>query len=144
MMTERQLKAARAEKSDSTVTKKFESDIKRLETKLQYKNDENENLTKEVAELKRKISRLESDVKKSISSEKFDTTVAELNSRLSESEEKLNLEKYGRSQDKIQMERKIKNLQGHMINIYTGNIPPEMCQMLDTIVRIKLNASPES
>ena len=35
MMTERQLKAARAEKSDSTVTKKFESDIKRLETKLQ-------------------------------------------------------------------------------------------------------------
>ena len=60
----------------------------------------------------RKISRLESDVKKSISSEKFETTVAELNSRLSESEEKLNLEKYGRSQDKIQMERKIKNLQG--------------------------------
>ena len=58
------------------------------------------------------MSRLETDVKKSIPTEKFDEKAAELNSRLSESEEKLNLEKFGRSQDKIQMERKIKNLQG--------------------------------
>ena len=35
-----------------------------------------------------------------------------LNGRLEGTEQKLSDEKFGRSQDKIQMERKIKNLQG--------------------------------
>ena len=53
MMTERQLKAVRAEKTDSAATKKLESDVKRLEAKLQTKNDENLALSREVKDLKR-------------------------------------------------------------------------------------------
>ena len=53
MMTERQLKAVRAEKTDSAATKKLESDVKRLEAKLQNKNDENLALSREVKDLKR-------------------------------------------------------------------------------------------
>ena len=41
-----------------------------------------------------------------------------LNGRLEGTEQKLSDEKFGRSQDKIQMERKIKNLQGQNRSIF--------------------------
>ena len=53
MMTERQLKAVRAEKSDTSAIKKLQSDVKVLENKLQNKKDENSNLSREISDLKR-------------------------------------------------------------------------------------------
>ena len=89
----------------------------------------------------RKLTRVENDAKGAVSLSKFEDTRNELTNRLDEAEEFLKEEKLSRMDEKIQLERKIKNLQGHMINIYTGNIPPEMAQMLDTIVKIKLQSA---
>ena len=89
----------------------------------------------------RKLTRVENDAKGAVSLSKFEETRKELTNRLEEAEEVLKEEKLSRMDEKLQLERKIKNLQGHMINIYTGNIPPEMAQMLDTIVKIKLQSA---
>ena len=89
----------------------------------------------------RKLTRLENDAKGAVSLSKFEETRKELTNRLEEAEDTLKEEKLSRMDEKLQLERKIKNLQGHMINIYTGNIPPEMAQMLDTIVKIKLQSA---
>lgn len=53
MMTERQLKAVRAEKTDTTATKQLKSEIRSLQTKLQNKEDEKSTLNKEMTDLKR-------------------------------------------------------------------------------------------
>ena len=55
MMTERQLKAVRAEKTDTNATKQLKSEIRSLQTKLQNKEDEKSSLSKEVTDLKRSV-----------------------------------------------------------------------------------------
>ena len=53
MMTERQLKAVRAEKTDTSAKKQLKSEIRSLQTKLQNKEDEKSTLNKELTDLKR-------------------------------------------------------------------------------------------
>jgi len=137
MMTERQLKAVRAEKTDTNATKQLKSEIRSLQTKLQNKEDEKSSMSKEVTDLKRKVRNLESENR--IPKAKYDDAVRELNDKVSDLEDRLKDESFARIEEKQVMERVIQNLQGHMINIYTGNIPHEMAQMLDTIVKIKLS-----
>ena len=55
MMTERQLKAVRAEKTDTNATKQLKSEIRSLQTKLQNKEDEKSSMSKEVTDLKRSV-----------------------------------------------------------------------------------------
>ena len=86
----------------------------------------------------RKITQLKTDSKTSISKSLHDEIIGEMSARIDELEDQLREEKYGRIADQRDFDRKMKNLQGHMINIYTGNIPPEMAKMLDGIVKLKL------
>ena len=88
----------------------------------------------------RKLTRLENDAKGAVSLSKFEETRKELTNRLEEAEDVLKEEKLSRMDEKLQLERKIKNLQGHMISIYTGHVPLEMAKMLDQIVKLRLEA----
>jgi len=136
MMTERQLKAVRAEKTDTSATKQLKSEIRSLQTKLQNKEDEKSTLNKELTDLKRKLRN--ADAENRVPKAKYDEAVRELTDKVSNLDERLKDESYSRVEEKRIAEQVIQNLQGHMINIYTGNIPTEMAKMLDTIVKIKL------
>lgn len=138
MMTERQLKAVRAEKSDTAATKQLKTEIRALQSKLQNKEDEKSALSKEITDMKRKLNRLENESR--VPKAKFDEIVTDLKTRLSEAEDRLKDETYARMEEKRILETKIKNLQGHMISIYTGHVPLEMAKMLDQIVKLRLEA----
>jgi len=57
---------------------------------------------------------------------------------ISELDETLENTKKCQKEENLNYEKVIQNLRGHMLNIYTGNISPEMELILNAAVKIQL------
>lgn len=128
-MHSRQLQSLRQSQDPEKISR-LESDAKRLRESLKSEKDQNRNKDSQISELKTKCSRLELRSRISDDSEKLKKEINQLKSDLK-------AEKAARNEEKLNYETIVHNLRGHMLNIYAGNVSPEMAQILNTALEIE-------
>jgi len=128
-MHSRQLQSLRQSQDPEKISR-LESDAKRLRESLKSEKDQNRNKDAQISELKTKCSRLELRSRISDDSEKLKKEINQLKSDLK-------AEKAARNEEKLNYETIVHNLRGHMLNIYAGNVSPEMAQILNTALEIE-------
>ena len=129
MMHTRQLQSLRQSVDPGQVTR-LESDLKRVKDQIKSEQELNRQKTVQLTEVKTKCSRLELRSRITEDAEKYKNTIDELRSELK-------VEKSSRNEEKLNYETIIHNLRGHMLNIYAGNVSPDMEKVLNTALQLE-------
>ena len=128
-MHSRQLQSLRMSQNPQKVSQ-LESDTKRLRENLKNEKEQGRAKDAQIGELKMKLGRLERSNRLQEDSEKLKREINDLKSDLK-------AEKSARNEEKLNYETIVHNLRGHMLNIYAGNVSPEMTQILNTALEIE-------
>ena len=131
MMHNRQLQSFRLQSVDHSQTTRLEGEVTQLKRQLKSEKELNQTQTVDMAELKTKYARLQHATRSVGEVEKLKLTLVDLRKEVKK-------EKISRSEDKLDYERIIQNLRGHMLNIYTGNVSPEMTKVLNAALELEL------
>ena len=109
---------------------RLETEVKRVREQFKSEQESNRQKQSQIAELKSKVARLELRSRTVDDIEKYKSNVDELKCELK-------AEKAGRNEEKLNYETIVHNLRGHMLNIYAGNVSPEMAQVLNTALKLE-------
>ena len=130
MMHSRQLQSLRQSSVDPNQLTRLESEVKRVRDQFKSEQESNRQKQSQIAELKSKCARLELRSRNVDDIEKYKTNIDELKCELKS-------EKAARNEEKLNYETIVHNLRGHMLNIYAGNVSPEMAQVLNTALKLE-------